>query len=258
MPSPFPGMNPYLEQPSCWESLHDALAFAAAEALIPLVRPKYLVKPRQRLYIHEAASETRHHLGAGDVGVSEVGPGGSSPVAVAAHILAPAYGVIPPPAEVEKQTYLEIEDREQDRVVTTVEILSPSNKRNPGDRAQYLAKRRDVLRSDVHLVEIDLLRGGRRMPMEDLPDSDYCAIVSRSYERPRAGIWTWILTDPIPVLPIPLNEGDDDVLLDLKPLIEGIHDRLGFADYIYRTEPEPRLSPDDHAWAQALLNHDQA
>lgn len=258
MPSPFPGMNPYLEQPSCWESLHDALAFAAAEVLIPLVRPRYLVKPRQRLYIHEAPRETRHYLGADDVGVSGVSPEENSPVAVAAHVAAPAYGVIPHPADVEKQTYLEIEDREHDRVVTAVEILSPANKRNPEDRAQYLAKRREVLRSEVHLVEIDLLRGGRRMPIEDLPDCDYCGIVSRSYERPRVGIWTWQLRDAIPELPIPLNEGDDDVLLDLKPLIEGIHDRLGFADYIYRTDPVPRLRGKDRLWASRLLKQDTA
>jgi len=254
MPSPFPGMNPYLEQPSCWESLHDALAFAAAEALVPLVRPKYLVKPRQRLYIHEASAEARRYFGANDVGVSDSARASREAVAVASHVAAPAYGVIPPAVDEERQTYLEIEDREHDRVVTAIEFLCPSNKQNAGDREQYLAKRREVLRSDVHLVEIDLLRGGERMPVESLPACDYCAIVSRSYERPAVGIWAWRLRDPIPEIPIPLNEGDDDVLLDLKPLIERIHDRLGFADYIYRGDPSPLLSAENLEWTTKLLH----
>ena len=228
MPSPFPGMNPYLEQPSCWESLHDALAFAAAEVIVPQVRPKYLVKPRQRLYIHEADSP-RHHLGIDDFGVAESLRDDAS-VALATHVVAPAYGVIAPAADIERQAYLEIENREEDRVVTTVEILSPSNKRGHRDRQQYLAKRQAVLASDVHLVEIDLLRGGPRMPIESIPESDYCALVSRSYERPRTGIWTWTL------------------------MIEGIHDRLGFADYIYAGGPDPVLSDDQQSWADMLLS----
>jgi hypothetical protein len=170
---------------------------------------------------------------------------------MAVHVQAPAYGLIPQAVEIEKQAYIEIVDRERATVVTVIEILSPTNKYAGEDREQYLAKRRAVLHSRVHLVEIDLLRGGPRMPIEELAecDYDYCAIVSRSYERPKVGVWPWRLRDPIPPIPVPVNEGDDDAQLDLKPLIDSVHDELGFADYIYEGSPEPRLAADDLKWA---------
>jgi hypothetical protein len=153
-----------------------------------------------------------------------------------------------------KQHYIEIEDRERATVVTTIEILSPTNKYSGTDRDEYLAKRKSVLHGLVHFVEIDLLRGGPRMPVENLPECDYCAIVSRAYERPRVGIWPWRLQDPMPVLPIPVHEGDDDAQLDLKELVERVHDEFAFADYIYRGEPEPRLRPGDREWAADLTS----
>lgn len=253
MPSPFPGMNPYLEQTSCWEMLHHQLCGSIATELVAQLRPRYLVKLEHRLYIHEKSAEERRFFGTSDVGVSRI-PERPSAATAAVHVEPPTYGMLPRAVEIEKQAYIEIIDRESATVVTAIEILSPTNKRPGADREQYLAKRRSILHSLVHLVEIDLLRGGPRMPIDDLPDCDYCAVVSRSYERPRVGIWPWRIRDPIPEIPVPVHEGDNDARLDLKPLIDRVHDELGFADYIYEGAPEPRLSADDLAWAEECLN----
>lgn len=246
-------MNPFLEQPSCWEMLHNHLSVLAVTELVAQLRPRYLVKLEHRLYIHEKSAAERRYLGASDLGVAHPSIRTASSTGTALHVEAPAYGLIPQAVEIEKQAYIEIVDRERAVVVTAIEILSPTNKYEGADREQYLAKRRAIFHSLVHLVEIDLLRGGPRMPTEEMPDCDYCAIVSRAYERPKVGIWPWRLRDSIPVIPIPVHEGDRDAELDLKPLIEQVHDDFGFADYIYDGSPEPRLSSVDQAWAQELL-----
>ncbi len=81
--------------------------------------------------------------------------------------------------------------------MTVIELLSPTNKYAGPDREQYLVKRRELLASPVHFVEIDLLRGGPRMPMQDLPECDYCVLVSRVETRLDAGLWPIRLREPI-------------------------------------------------------------
>ena len=103
-----------------------------------------------------------------------------------------------------KEAFVEIRERDTCRVVTAIELLSPTNK-NPGpDRELYLSKRLRYSQSDVHLVEIDLLRGGHRMPVEGLPACDCYVQVSRVEERPSVGLWPIMLRDPLPTIPIPL------------------------------------------------------
>ncbi|MBI3462828.1 MAG: DUF4058 family protein [Planctomycetes bacterium] len=157
--------------------------------------------------------------------------------------------------DIERQSFIEIRDRLGRELVTVIELLSPTNKRSGPDREQYLSKRRQFIASNVHLVELDLLRGGQRMPIEGLPSCDYCAVVSRAEERPRAGIWPLGLRDPLPVLPIPLRSPDPDARLDLQALLHRIHDAAGYADYLYADGPQPALSPADDAWAKRLVAH---
>jgi hypothetical protein len=91
------------------------------------------------------------------------------------------------------------------------------------------------------------------MPPDDLPTCDYCAIVSRVEERPRAGVWPWRVRDPLPKLPIPLRAPDADAWLDLKTVVDQVYDAGGYARYTYKGPPEPRLAPDDDAWAKGFL-----
>ncbi len=155
--------------------------------------------------------------------------------------------------DVERLSFVEIRDRRDRQLVTVLELLSPSNKRQGPDREQYLAKRRQLLASDVHLIEIDLLRGGPRMPVEGLPDCDYCIVVSRVENRPEVGIWPIRLRARLPVIPIPLRAPDADARLDLQEALNHLYDAAGYEDYIYTGAPQPPLHPDDAAWARQFL-----
>lgn len=250
MPSPFPGMNPYLEEPTVWHSLHEQFSTYCLELLSPQVRPKYFVKLDVNIYIHELPHGPRL-AGRPDVAI---GPAAVTTSRGSTEILAaPMYGEFGPAIDVLKEVFVEIRERETRRVVTAVELLSPTNK-NPGpDRELYLAKRLRYSQSDVHLVEIDLLRGGQRMPVEGLPTCDYCVQVSRVEERPRVGLWPIMLRDPLPMIPIPLLSPDPDATLDLQALLHRLYDAGGYEDYIYSGTPHPLLRAADAEWARNVL-----
>src|SRR5438445_2920632 len=145
MPSPFPGMNPYLEQNDTWEDFYHNFITHTQEMLTGLVGPNYLVKVEVRLYLHELSAEERRYFGRADVGVTApLGPEKSAPGA--SSVAAPVKLLLPA-VDVERHSSLEIRDRRNRRVVTVIEVLSPSNKSPGEDRDDYLAKRRQVWRA---------------------------------------------------------------------------------------------------------------
>src|SRR5262249_27375515 len=166
MPSPFPGMNPYLEQESVWHDFHERFCTVAAELLTAQVRPNYIVKIDEQIYIHELQAGSKQLVGRADVAVSR--PKGEKPQPSSVEVLEAPARVRLPEVDVESLSFLEIRDRESWQLVTVLELLSYSNKDSGPDRGQYLAKRGRLLASSVHLVEIDLLRGGPRLPCEGL------------------------------------------------------------------------------------------
>jgi hypothetical protein len=170
-------------------------------------------------------------------------------------IEAPAYARIIPALDVRKEPYLEIRDRESRQLVSAVELLSPTNKRSGPDREQYLHKRRRYFYARVNLVEIDLLRGGPRLPLEDLPPCDYYALVARPEEHPKVAVWPLRLRDPLPTIPIPLRPADGDARLDLQAVVQRVYDAAGYRHYIYDGTPNPRLSEADSAWAAQLAQN---
>jgi hypothetical protein len=227
---------------------------AIAERLVAQVRPNYIVKIDEHIDVHEQPqAPLRRLLGRADVGVA-----GSEVVASAragAGVLqAPMQVRVPAPAlDVERLGYVEIRDRRSRELVTVIEVLSPSNKRPGPDRDQYVAKRQELLNSRVHLVEIDLLRGGTPMPLEDRPVCAYSVLVSRGEERPGAGFGPLALRDPLPTVPVPLRPPDGAAELDLQSVLHQIYDASGYEDYIYTGSPEPSLGPENRAWAEALI-----
>ncbi len=250
MPSPFPGMNPYLEQEDAWRDFHEAFLPAAREFLSPQVSPAYVVKLEENLYIHERGADERHLIGYGDVTVSRAratGPTG----AVTAALTAPSR-ILLPHVDVVSESRLEIRDRRTRSLVTVIELLSPTNKRPGEDRHAYLCKRKGLLGSETHFVEIDLLRGWPRMPFAEPATGDYCVMVSRVEDRPRAEFWPIGLRERLPVIPIPLQDPHPDAQLDLQAVLHRVYDAAYYCDYIYDGSPWPRLSEEDAAWAREV------
>ena len=171
---------------------------------------------------------------------------------------APLVGALAAAAiDFERLSFLEIRDRHSREVVTAIELLSPTNKRRGPHRAQYLAKRDRYFYGRVNLVEIDLLRGGPRMPVEGLPRCDYCVLVSRWNERPRVRLWPLSLHDPLPTVPIPLKPDDPDAALDLRAVLDRVYDESAYGDVIYDHPPDPPLEGEDAAWAEGVLATDE-
>ncbi len=251
MPSPFPGMNPFLEQNDTWEDFHLHFITHAQEALSPVVGPNYIVKIEVRLILHELSADERRFFGRADVGITGPPPqpaAQTTPSAVAA-----PFRLTLPAVDAERVASLEIRDRRNRRVVTVLELLSPSNK-NPGpDRDEYLVKRVRYLHQQTNVVEIDLRRGGARPQPPPLPPCDYYALVGRWQERPAVGFWPIALRDRLPVIPIPLTPPDADVTLDLQALLHRIYDAADYGKYIYTETPDPPLPDADQAWARQFV-----
>jgi hypothetical protein len=120
-----------------------------------------------------------------------------------------------------------------------IELLSPSNKERPG-RDLYLAKRSALLVQQVHLVELDLLLGGRRLPMRrPLPKNDYFALVSRHDCRPTSDVYFWRRDDRLPKIPVPLKAPDADIELDLAAVYATAYQRGRYAKSIDYEKPIP-------------------
>jgi hypothetical protein len=252
MPSPFPGMDPYLEG-SSWMNVHAQLSAEIARQLAPKLRPRYraLMTERFVLEMPEGVSVSTASLSA-DVGVVEAGPpafgGGEGGIATAPLRLAT---VMP---EAVPHLSVEIRDRANRQLVTAIEVLSPTNKRGEG-RDEYLTKRRRLLLSTAHLLEIDLLREGQRVPMQKpLPPAPYFVLLSRAESRPITEVWPIPLDTPLPVVPVPLLPGDPDVPLDLQLALATLYDLLGYDLAVdYTRPPEVPLRPEAAAWVEERL-----
>ena len=158
-----------------------------------------------------------------------------------------------PAVDRESLSYVEIRDRRNRELVTVVELLSPANKQAGPDREQYLAKRLEILNGPVHLVEIDLLRGGSPMPAEGRPPCSYSVLVSRTQHRLDAAFWPISLRDRLPIIPVPVRQPDPDARLDLQAVLDRTYDDAGYADYIYAGTPRPRLGKKNAEWARAFI-----
>ena len=256
MPSPFPGMDPYLEQAAHWQDFHTELLTTIRRMLTLKVGPNYIVQFEEHVYIHDLPPEPRSSVCRAGVSVARARPIHGAEVAL---------GVLEAPAEIdlpeqveERIRFLEIRDRRGRELVTVIELLSPSNKRLGEDRDSYLSKRREILRSHAHLVEIDLLRGWTPMPMRNRPACDYSVMFSRAERRPKAGFWASALRDRLPFVPIPLRIDDSDVRIDLQEALNSAYEAAAYERYIYEEGPEPALVGPDAEWAEQFRSPEHA
>jgi len=255
MPSPFPGMDPFIEDQE-WEDFHTRFNTTLSDALAPGVEPRYIVRVERRVYVE-------HGLGDEDqvrwADVSVLWSGTNAPVAVASPAqpstsLVPVECLLPVPQE-RRETYLVIREQQTMEIVTIIETLSPANKRASSDgREQYLAKRDEILASRTNLVEIDLLRGGKRLPVVGMPSGDYFAVVSPGYRRPRTDVYHWTIRQSLPSIPIPLKKGESAVDLDLQHVVTTVYDRARYQLSLnYAANLIVTLGEADTAWMRQLL-----
>ncbi len=256
MPSPFPGMDPYLEHPAVWPGVHHLLVSATAEALQPVLRERgYHVTIGERVRLTEAdPSILPDNLVLTSSRPRRTAPGGEAAVTLADEPVRVARS----PTEV-RESYLEVFERTGRRLVTGIEFLSPTHKLDRRGRRLYRRKQRLLGRRGVHLVEIDLLRRGRHLaevPEEVAAESrpwDYLVNVARrggdGYE-----FYPLRVRDRLPRVGIPLRPGDADAVLDLQVAFDRAFDVGAFTEVVdYMLPPVPPLAADDAAWADQLL-----
>ncbi|MEM6697924.1 MAG: DUF4058 family protein [Bacteroidota bacterium] len=144
---------------------------------------------------------------------------------------------------------IEIRDRENRQLITAIELLSPVNKRGQGLK-KYRAKRERLIQDGVHFLDIDLLRRGKRPFAHPLvPKSYYLITLVRSGEE-KTNIWAINVRDNLPTLPIPLQEGDEDVALDLGEALEICFERGLYQLSLDYDElpPKPKFEEEDLKW----------
>jgi Protein of unknown function (DUF4058) len=253
MPSPFPGMNPYLELPALWHEFHNRLIVAISDALTPYLQPRYYVAVETRTYLDDDNPELL--VGIPDAIVLRASKTPvAQPTAIATQTR-PKQIQLPIPVEV-KERYLEVREVGTHQVITVIEVLSPKNKRKGEGRTAYEKKRQRVLGSSSHLVEIDLLRENMPMPMIGVEGtSDYRIVLSRATTRPMADLYEFQLREPIPSFPLPLKPGDSELAVDLQAIVLGVYDRGSYhvrIDY-HQPVPPPKLSEADLLWVDDLL-----
>ncbi len=253
MASPLPGMDPYLEG-DLWQEFHETLASALRAQLMPQLAPKYvallakryvldrpalgiLAQPTERIFypdVHVVAERKQAYAGP-DVAAATI------------ELNSPMLAEVP-------QLSVEIRDVAERRLVTIVEILSPVNKRGQGAQ-EYLDRRIELMQTATHLLEIDLLTAGYRIPLEgEPPQAPYYVYLSRYERRPRTQVWAIRLQDPLPRVPVPLLAPDADAVLDLQAAVDACFALVGYERLLdYRAEPPGALSEQDRTWIDAWL-----
>jgi hypothetical protein len=251
MKSPFPGMDPYLEDPAFWPEFHHKFINYWQEHIAELLPDHYEARLDENIYLVEGVLQTRKRTGP-DLAVYQsrrrkatastigVGTATLAPVSIPLMIL-----------EEQRQGFVKLLHRPSRKVVAVLELLSPANKNEP-NRREYLAKRNSLLGQKVHVVELDLLLGGQRVPLaEPLPEGDYFYLVSRGDQRPQCDVYAWNLADVLPTVPVPLLAPDADLLCDLAAVFTTTYERGRYRKAIeYGKAPPVPLSAPRKQWVR--------
>ncbi len=263
MPSPFPGMDPYLEDPILWPGLHQRLITYLADALNAVLPPRYVADMGERLYLAQPRCDIYADVAVLKEPALQV-PTAQSEAGTAAAPGAPSdlpWVLTVEPVEV-REVFVEILSLvEGERLVTTIEVLSPSNKMAGSEgRKFYLTQQQEILPSQIHLIEIDLLRQGEHTvaaPREHLLRQGrwhYLVCLHRGGQGGRYEVWPIMLQQRLPRMRVPLADGDPDIVLDLQAVFNRSYDEGAYVRRLdYRREPRASLTGDDADWATALL-----
>ncbi len=268
MPSPFPGMDPYLEEPARWPDLHHRLITYISNALQPQVRPRYHARIGERIYILQPPRALYPDVLLVRRPVREPAPVGvygrtqTTETAVIAEeeeeSQLPVVFTLPPVEH--REPFIEIVHAAGEEVVTVIEVLSPANKTAGKGRRLYHRKQQEILNSAAHLVEIDLLAEGLHtvaLPedgLASLPPHRYLISVNRATDKYRFELYPIPLRRRLPHINVPLREPDPDAVVDLQAVFTQCYDDGGYADFVdYRRPPQVTLSSEEAAWVNGLL-----
>lgn len=251
MPSPFPGMDPYIERREIFPDFHDRFITYLCAALTPLLRPRYVALTADRLYVVEAARaiypdvavvKPRRERGAGAAALAEV----DRPA---------VFGL-----ETVREPYIQIvEPAAKNRVVTAIEVLSPENKEAGQGRVSYLQKRGEFWEAGANLVEVDLLRAGEptvQTPIEKLESLrpwHYLVVVTRRHP-PQEEVYAVPLQNRLPRIAVPLENEVADVPLDLQAVFTRCWDEGPYPDLLNYDGPPPgKLKAEEVKWCVKQL-----
>jgi hypothetical protein len=251
----FPGMDPYLEDPRIWAGVHSRFIVYLADQLQPLIRPRYIAAVEERVFVQ--GPEQREIIP--DTWLKRQRPE-APPATAVLDVDTPVVMQVP---ELEiHESYVEILDRESEqRIVTVVELLSPTSKFPGAGQESYLAKQREVRASQTHLVEIDLLRAGQHVlavpewAARGNGQYDYLICVNRAEgRRDRFEWYPRPVRQPLPRIRVPLAEGDPDVKLDVQAVLAQTYEAGSYRERLRYDRPcIPPLTAEDQAWADGLI-----
>ncbi|MBM4072167.1 MAG: DUF4058 family protein [Planctomycetes bacterium] len=249
--SPFPGMDPYLEDPAFWRDFHLSFVYWWREAIAELLPDPYEARLDESVNLVQMSPEVVKLIFP-DVALSR-GPRTTRPTPAGGTALLEPVVVPHEFLEEVRQARVEILHRPDRSLVTVLELLSPTNKMGDGF-LDYRNKRKAILRQKVHLVELDLLSGGERLPhLVPLPHGDYYTFVSRVEDRLNCEVYHWSARDPLPTIPVPLRAPDADIHIDLKKVFDIVFARGRYARSLRYEQPCPApLSEADRQWAAQL------
>jgi len=251
-------MDPYLEEPSIWMDFHESFITYCRDAINERLPEAYETRIEERINLVELPAE-ESRLFRADVAVSAVGDSTGHPSTGAEYAKSAGVATVEPVTiplifyEEVHESKLHILHRAEQRLVTVIELLSPTNKSGEGFLL-YKSKRNAILSSRVHLVEIDLLVGGQRVQLSlPLPPGDYYAFVARGNRRPDCEVFAWPVRQQLPPVPIPLLPPDRDLRLDLQELFATTYERGRYRRSLrYADPPAVALASEDLEWASAL------
>ncbi len=254
--SPFPGMDPYLEQ--SWRDVHHKLCTYSCDDLQAQLGGGLIARIDERLTVELSAEQSRNLYP--DVRVVEHPAGWNEPAGSSAASAVAEPIIVEFQHEDHFEGFIEIVEPRGGRVITVIEFISLSNKLAGAGREQYQKKQWQLMEGGVSLVEINLLRAGSpvmQAPLSLIPTrarTDYQAIVHRSWDGIKYMIYPMPLRAPLPRIKIPLRQTDPEAVLDLQSLIDRVYRNGAYHIEIdYRKPPLPSLSADDAAWADALI-----
>lgn len=255
MPSPFPGMDPWLESPHIWPGFHLKLINETVAVLQPQLRSRgYYADSEERNWLREP----RRPVYPDNVIFQKSTTGSLQPAAIALLEADEPVRIRRANEEV-RESFVEIFDATGHLLVTGIEYLSPTNKLDAQGRQLYEQKQQELADAGIHLVEVDLLRRGRHLL--DVPESlvdefkpwDYLVNLVRRNTREHE-FYPIRLRTRLPRIRIPLKTGEDDAVLDLQEVFERCYEIGPYPDRLkYSAPPDPPLSPDDAAWAEDVL-----